>query len=156
MPYVSKSKELYFPIDFLFSIALDVKRYQEFLPGVHSSQVFEESAQSFKGRLKIGAGPFSLDYISTVTYERPFWIKATCEDKTFKNLQTSWVFKELSPQKVLVTCEVFFELRKGNFFLNAAIATSLSKSSSGLLESFCKRAHHLKTSSPQQNLACVP
>lgn len=144
MPVVRKSQKLDYPQDFLFYIALDVARYKEFLPGVKESSIFDEKSNSFKGSLTLGKGPLTVDYTSTVEYEKYNWIKASCVDKTFKNLLNTWTFSKIEEQSTLVTCHVDFSLAAGNFLLNLGVESLLMQTSSKLLDAFCKRAQDLK------------
>ncbi|AJQ97445.1 type II toxin-antitoxin system RatA family toxin [Gynuella sunshinyii] len=125
----------------MYALVNDVTRYSEFLDGVASTRVFEQSESHMLAELvlsKLGVRVILVTRNTLVTGEV---IKLQLEKGPFKNLIGEWHFRPLGDSGCKVSLHLVFEPE--NKLLGKAVGTVMSQVGGQLVSSFCQRADQI-------------
>lgn len=146
MPLHKELRIVPFSAKEMFALVKDVQCYQEFLPWVEQSKVYNVQHNQFDADLVVGVSAFKQKYSSRVTYDfEKLIITSDLIEGPFKHLRNEWLFKDISagdePQ-----CEISFSLdfEIDQMLLKAILAPFLSNAAKVMIEAFEKRAQDLK------------
>lgn len=142
MAEVSRTEIVDVDINKLYAVIVDYAKYAEFVDGVSSTQVLEQTEK--KARVEYAVNMIkSFKYILSTTHQKPTSVSWTLESgDLFKKNEGSWKLKDLGGGKTEVTysLEVGFKI----FAPNAILSSLTEKNLPAMMQSFFKRAKSLK------------
>jgi len=120
-------------------LVLDIERYPEFVPGWDTVRILERNGNTLRVAQTFAIGPWTWQFTSLATHERPTQITIQSTEQPFRHLALDWHFRSVRDGCVIeldVTCT-----------FRAARLNRWSKSmtpimSDGIITAFERRAHH--------------
>jgi|AntRauTorckE6833_2_1112554.scaffolds.fasta_scaffold30806_2 ribosome-associated toxin RatA of RatAB toxin-antitoxin module len=139
---IHKSHISPFPIEAVYKVVVDVEHYQDFIPWCQKSTIVKRiNDNHFKADLKVGLGPLSDTYRSTVECDPFSRIHVFCQEKPLKHLESTWTFKELSEQQTQINYDMIFSLQSS--FFQGMIQKILQQSTDQIFTAFDQRLAHV-------------
>ncbi|KAJ8913620.1 hypothetical protein NQ315_013442 [Exocentrus adspersus] len=96
-------------------IARKLVGYKQFLPFCTKSVILVEQPKQLQAILEIGFPPVTENYTSTVTLDRPNFVRAVCRDgRIFNYLETLWIFSpglRSNPKSCIIDFSIKFEFK---------------------------------------------
>lgn len=80
------------PVEQMFDLVADVRRYPEFLPWVVATRIKSDSETEMVADMLVGFSAFKEKFTSRVTKQRPARIKVDYLDGPLKKLENDWHF----------------------------------------------------------------
>lgn len=130
----------------MFELVKDVQSYQDFLPWVEESTIYNVQHNQFDANLVVGVAAFKQKYSSRVICDQEnLTVTSDLIDGPFKYLRNEWLFKDVS-EEFDSQCEISFSLdfEIDQMILKAILAPFLSDAAKVMIEAFEKRAQDLK------------
>ena len=115
MPRHAERRTLPYPLETIYAIVADVKRYPEFLPWVLEADIIKETEHGFLADLTVGYKLFQDTYRSEVILTPGERIEISYVKGPFKHLQNYWNFKPASSNSVDVDFFIDFEFQSSLF-----------------------------------------
>lgn len=99
----------------MYLVVADIRHYKQFLPFCTKSTILERRPKELKANLEIGFPPVVENYTSTVTLDRPNFVRAICKDgRLFNFLETTWRFNpglQSNPKSCIIDFYIKFEFK---------------------------------------------
>ncbi len=96
MPAFSKHMTLPYTAEQAFSLAADIERYPDFVPGYRAVRVRRESADVLKVEQTVGFGPASWRIASEAHLEPPSRLTILSRDWPFSTFMVEWRFRSIA------------------------------------------------------------
>jgi len=129
------------PQDVMYSVVVDVAKYNRFVPYCTRSVVTHETATHADAKLSVGFGPVKEHYNSYLTFEKPDFVVADCTDgRLFNHLKCTWKFSPTkSPNSSIIDFHVMFEFKSSMY--NRLATMFFEKVVKTMVSAFVKEAH---------------
>lgn len=129
MPRHAERRTLPYPLETMYAIVADVKRYPEFLPWVLEADIIKETERGFLADLTVGYKLFQDTYRSEVILTPGERIEISYVKGPFKHLQNYWNFTPLSSNSVDVDFFIDFEFQSSLFqsMINTVFTDAVKK-----------------------------
>lgn len=130
----------------MFELVKDVHSYQNFLPWIEESTIYNVQNNQFDATLVVGVSAFKQKYSSRVTYDQEnLTVTSDLIEGPFKYLRNEWLFKDVSEESE-PQCEISFSLdfEIDQMIVKAVLSPFLSNAAKVMIEAFEKRAQDLK------------
>lgn len=125
----------------MYDLVNDVRKYPEFVPWCHETEVLEESTDEIKATLHFSGGGFSKSFTTHNRLQQSKMIEIRLVNGPFKHLQGFWRFEKDGDNSCKVMLDLEFELAGG--ILSMAFGPIFHQVANTLVESFCKRAEDI-------------
>ena len=147
MPKHFEKKIVNFTAKQMYELVADIDNYREFLPWCNDSKIIEvtnldDEKKTLLADLEIGYKDLVYTYRSNVLLnDQELTIKVDFVHGPFKNLDNSWIFKEIDDQSCEIEFSIDFELNISIF--NLLISKFFDRAFKKMVSSFENRANQI-------------
>lgn len=139
MPSIQMTRKFVYTPAQLYTLAMDVENYPEFLPWCQSLRVFNRQKNTFDADMVIGYKSFREKVTTRVHFTENQRVRIEYLRGPMKHLKSDWTFApDESGQGCVLQFDVDLELK--NFVLNALLNGAFEKATSKLVQAFRDRA----------------
>lgn len=125
----------------IYSLVNDVRRYPEFLPWCHATEVLEQSAELMRASIAIKKMGISKMFSTENTLEPYHKISMRLLNGPFHYLKGEWQFNAIQHMGCKVILDLDFEFLPG--LMNLPFKKIFEPAADSMLQSFVARAHAL-------------
>lgn len=115
MPGIRETRQLPYSAEQMFDLVADVARYPEFLPWVIATRVRSDSETEMVADMVVGFKSLREKFTSKVVKQRPQMIDVHYVDGPLRDLDNTWLFRELAGGGCEVDFSVEFSFRSRMF-----------------------------------------
>ena len=122
----------------MYDLVNDIRKYPEFIPWCHNTDVLDENDDEIKATLHFQGGGFTKSFTTHNRLQKNKMAEIRLIDGPFKHLEGFWRFDLEGDKECKIMLDLEFELAGG--LLNMAFGPLFHQVANKLVESFCDRA----------------
>ena len=138
MAEISKSVEVLYSADEMYTLVNDIESYPSFLPWCNDTRVFRQSDRKLSATLELAIGRIRQSFSTENTMEPGRLISMRLIKGPFKQLAGTWKFDQIDNNKCRVELHMHFEFK--NRILKLSLEGIFNRIMDTLVESFVNRA----------------
>jgi ribosome-associated toxin RatA of RatAB toxin-antitoxin module len=141
MPDVKKTKVVPYTPAQMYALVNDVKRYSEFVPWCHRSELLSENEDELRARLHFSGGGFEKSFTTCNRLQKDKMIELRLVDGPFRHLEGFWRFDQHGEGGCQIVLDLEFEF--SNKLLSLAFGPFFHQAANSLVDAFSKRAEEI-------------
>ena len=138
MAEISKSVDVFYSADEMYTLVNDIESYPLFLPWCKNSQVFNQSDRKLTATLELAIGKIKQSFTTENAMDPGRLISMRLLKGPFKQLTGTWKFDQTGHNKCRVELHMHFEFKSK--LLKLSLEGVFNKIMNSLVESFIDRA----------------
>ncbi len=101
MPRLKNKKELPYPVEKVFDVAMDIEDYPKILPYIRSVKILTKDKDRITASLTLGLSFLKFTYQCDIHYKNDTFIAVTSKEPLFNKFESKCFFKEADNKTVI-------------------------------------------------------
>lgn len=134
MPQLNDRMQLAHPIEKVFDVAIDIKKYPDILPYIHAVEIISQEEGRIVAKITLGIKAVNFSYICEVVYQRNVLVTVTSPSPVFKLFKAKCAFERTGDDETMIIYEM--DARFHNKLLDVASRALLPHQSKVTMRAF--------------------